>query len=241
MLDDQNVRWFLAGLSSATAIGASIASSKTSFDIAYNTPIGMTTWERIKSNWKQYIPSALLLGTSIACTLSGNIIANNVEAGLLLGLGAYAQNRERLFDAFDKEKARAPRLKTRYNEVLWFDATRGDDSGYFGATPEDFLIAMYELELELQEEKSVSYGDFYRFLQVPVPPMADLKGWSIGAGIVYGYETIRFKRELITLDDGLECNVFRFVHEPTYDYLDYTPDEDLWENRENISRYYGTV
>lgn len=217
-MTDQNERWFLAGLAVSSLIGSNVLTGLASKKAA---ELG----KKFKESWKYYIPTAIVVALGAAGIIGGNVIADGVEASLMLAAGAYAQNRSRLNQVFRNEKPEY--VEPEIGELLFFDATRGDDGAYFSATIEDFVLAMYELNRLMQVDQTVSYGEFYRLLRLRPPRTTDDKGWSIGAGVVYGYQWIDVTRDLVTLDDGLEVNVIRFVHQPTYDYLDYHPDEPL--------------
>lgn len=227
-MTDQNTRWLLAGLASVGVIGTGILSAKASFRAA-DMDLWYLPWkEKLKRAGPLYIPAALVAAGTISCIIGGNVVADHAEAGLVMAAGVYAQNRERLTEVFRKDNRRQ-RFEVEPGEVLWFDATLRDDGGYFGATIEEFVVALYEINRLMQVTKSVSYAEFYRLLGIRSPRLTDDKGWSIGAGVVYGYEWIDVSHDLITLDDGLECHVIRFAHDPTYDYLDYMVDEDKWQ------------
>lgn len=222
-----NIQWLLSGIATSGVIGTAMLSAKAASDVASQKP---------KSPIKHYIPAAIMGLVTIGCILGGttlgDVVQNNLTTALALGGQAAYERGKKLEEIYTVDGK--PVKPTSYPSLqreqrLYFDMNRSIDDAYFGSTPEEILVALYHINRKMQIDGEVSYAEFYRWLRLPHQPYMENMGWSIGAGVVYGYEWIDLEREKIVLDDGLECTCINFVHKPTDDYMSYTPDEDDWD------------
>lgn len=232
-------RWFLAGAASAGVVITGVESSLAMYQLCKENPVTdgeWTLWKRIKKAFPYYIPTLVFGGATIGGVLGSNAIADHTEkiltATILSALAMRDQNRKKLEEVFDDpgEVEVLPRKEMKGDEELYFDMTLSVDDGYFSATPEEIVVALYRLNKDLQLDHTVAYERFYLYLGLPVPKACMDKGWSIGAGVIYGYEWIDADLEDEVLDDGLVVHKFKFYHEPREDYLDYVDNEMDYED-----------
>ena len=239
-MDEHGARWLLAAAASLGVVGTAVAASKASFKVA---ELKLPPKKAIK----HYIPAAVIGLLTIGCVIGANIVGDHENAvlssALLLAEEGLVRRRDKSDAAMEelasehqekikdisqaiKRKAKPPKIY--YDELLWHDGLRGVD-GYFGATELDMWLALYFLNRELAIRHEVSLAFFYEHLGLSVPDWSRDVGWSLGAGVVYGYEFIDCVWETMPYDDNLECNLLTFPYPPTNDYLWYTPDEDKWQ------------
>lgn len=244
-MNEKVLRWGLAGIASLGVVGTGILVRKETIKIIRTGAAG--DW---KKELKSYIPAISIGILTIGCIVGANALgdlANSTLSSLLLVADEmYLKDRQKSDKAMEtiakdhetamhviskdiREKCEIPAIRRR--ELLWYDGLRGED-GYFGATDLNMWIALYFLNRELAIKHEVSLAYFYEQLGLSVPKGADEIGWSLGAGVVYGYEHIDCTWERVHYDDNLVCRFISFPYPPTKDYLWYTPDEAKYQGWE---------
>lgn len=244
-MNEKLVRWCLAGLASVGVVSTGLLVRKETIDVVKKGVVGK--W---KKELPHYIPAISVGLLTIGCIVGANVlgdVANATLSSLLLAadevyfkdrkrseeaMESVAQEHESAMQVISKDiRSKCTIPKIRRQELLWHDGFRGVD-GYFGATDLNMWIALYFLNRELAIKHEVSLAYFYEQLGLSVPEGADEVGWSLGAGVVYGYEHIDVTWERVPYDDGLVCRFITFPYPPTHDYLWYTPDEAKYQGWE---------
>lgn len=244
-MNEKVIRWVLAGVASFGVVGTGLLARKAAKNVVS---------KGVDGNWKEelkcYIPTISIGLLTIGCVIGANIIGDVANAELsslvLLAEEAYLKDRKRSEEAMEsvakdhdeamqviskdiRKRCKIPEISR--HEILWYDGLRGMD-GYFGSTEINMWIALYFLNRELAINHCVTLAYFYEQLGISVPEGADEIGWSLGAGVVYGYEHIDCVWERQTYDDGLVCRFLSFPYPPTSDYLWYTDDEAKYQGWE---------
>lgn len=90
---------------------------------------------------------------------------------------------------------------------------------YFNISMEDYKDAIYKLNRNMALRGYVSLNEFYAFLGLPGDDeLLDILGWdSITLAEGDGAYWIDIELEKVTTDDGLECNVIRYLFDPILD------------------------
>ncbi len=245
-MDESTARWILAAAASAGVVGVGVASAGATWELS----------KKPKPTWKEkiagYIPAVTIGLLTIGCIISANVIGDEANATLsallLMADEAYLKRKETSDKAVAEiaeergltvsdvtkdifRRHRPPRVGRE--EELWYDghlATLRGSDGYFGATELEMWIALYFTNRRMQLDGEVSLAYFYRKLHLKPPEGSEDIGWSIGAGVVYGYEFIDCVWEEVHYDDNLVCQLLTFPYPPTKDFMTYTPDEDVWQD-----------
>lgn len=246
-MDERVVRWLLAGTASLGVVGVGVSSAAITKKLVEKKA---TMKEKVAS----YIPVVGIGILTIGCIVAANVIGDEaiatMSALVLLADEAYMKRKETSDEAVREiaedngltmsdvakdifRRKRPPRVGRE--EELWYDGLRGLN-GYFGASELDMWIALYLLNRKMQIDGEVTLAYFYKKLHLSIPEGADEVGWSIGAGVVYGYSFIDCTWETYPYDDNLECNFITFPYPPTSDYLLYTPDEGAWQGWESAKK-----
>lgn len=195
----------------------------------------LTKAEVLKAAVPAYIPTALLVVSTLSCMFGANILnrkqqASYISAYTLLdnsfrkykdkvkemyGDGADDEVKEQLIEA----EHRGLDISPSDEKLVFYEDNYGE---FFELTKEEVLMAENELNRTFILRGYVSLNDFYAYLGLPEKDFGEVLGWSQWAGEeIYGYQWIDFVHKKYTLDDGLEYYIISMPFPPTMDYEEY--------------------
>lgn len=199
-----------------------------------------TPKEVMKLTWKEYIPTALVAGTTIGCIVGANTLNLKVQKELASAynmLSSYffayrdqvkeiygEEGHNKVIDGIIKHKCEDVYMYTQgilSNSHLYFDTTDPDkirtfydsySQRYFESTASRVLEAEYHLNRNYILGGGISINEFYEYLGLEKVEGGDEVGWdSFQDEICW----IDFDHTTATLDDGMEIFVIDFVFGPT--------------------------
>lgn len=168
----------------------------------------LTREEVIKSVWKCYIWTFLLLGAAIACGITSHVQSNKIIEGsslayssLLETYNMYQHNvgrvlsnkqqrdvlHETVHDIVENDgpnpkvtdiKPTTKIVVSEDTKVLFRDAYSSKGSGYFRMTMNDARIAIAKFNKWLMDNDQATLNDWYDFLGLGHSEMGDVLGWS---------------------------------------------------------------
>ena len=191
----------------------------------------LTNLEKVKVAGPSYIPAALIgLGT-ITCIFGANIL-NKRQQAALASVYAFLDNSykeyinkvEELYGEDANAQVVEEIAKDKYEEddfefddgELFYDTF---SRRYFESTTEDVLRAEYEFNKKLALHGGAFLNDFYDLLGIQRIDAGDTLGWSQGVlSSMYWDYWLDFDHDKVVMDDGLECTLITFRHEPVIDF-----------------------
>ena len=188
----------------------------------------------VRVTWKYYVPTAVMLGTSIACMVGANQINHKrnvlLAASYELASTAVDEYKDVIVEEFGEEKAteiddkvvkkrvERQRQEVEYDEIietgkgdtLYYDET---SARYFRSNKESIREAINNLNFRMLKcENYVSLNDFYDEIGIRRTSKGDDSGWSADRGLI----EIRLSSQLGPKDEP--CGVIIFRSEPRPDY-----------------------
>lgn len=157
----------------------------------------LTTPEKIKVVWKEYLPAAGTLTVSVACIICANRVSTKrlaaMAAAYSLSEKAYGEYREKVIEKFNANKERQVRdeiaqdhvtnnpprdgqiIITGNGDVLCLDKPTGR---YFRSNMEKLRSVQNDVNLQIVEIGGATLGDFYAWLNLKKTPFSDEVGWT---------------------------------------------------------------
>ena len=188
----------------------------------------------VRVTWKYYVPTAVMLGTSIACMVGANQINHKrnvlLAASYEIASTALDEYKDVIVEEFGEEKAteiddkvvkkrvERQRQEVEYDEIietgkgdtLYYDET---SARYFRSNKESIREAINNLNFRMLKcENYVSLNDFYDEIGIRRTSKGDDSGWSADRGWI----EIRLSSQLGPKDEP--CGVIIFRSEPRPDY-----------------------
>lgn len=188
----------------------------------------------VRVTWKYYVPTAVMLGTSIACMVGANQINHKrnvlLAASYEIASTALDEYKDVIVEEFGEEKAteiddkvvkkrvERQRQEVEYDEIietgkgdtLYYDET---SARYFRSNKESIREAINNLNFRMLKcENYVSLNDFYDEIGIRRTSKGDDSGWSADRGLI----EIRLSSQLGPKDEP--CGVIIFRSEPRPDY-----------------------
>lgn len=223
----------------ATSIEASKATIKANEirnDLKETKNDDVSLEETIKACWKEYIPTAVVGGATIACIVGSSIIAANDQKKLMAAYAlldrGYRTYRKKISETFGQDVD--TNIANEVSEELTVEMADHDEFGgekilfydiyrdrYFDATMRQVQEAIYVLNRTLQINGYASVNDFYRALHIAETEEGNYIGWNIDEIVSWlGYCWLDFNVEATNLGDGLKCYVLEAVYTPNEAYMD---------------------
>lgn len=194
----------------------------------------LTNLEKVKVAGPSYIPAALIgLGT-ITCIFGANMLNRHQQAALISAYAfldnSYKEYRNKVEELYG-EGANAQVVEEIAKDKYEEDDFEFDDGElfydtfsrrYFESTSEDVLRAEYEFNKSLALNGGAYLNDFYDLLGIQRIDAGDTLGWSqsVLSSIYWDY-WLDFDHDKVVMDDGLECTIITFRHEPVVDFHYY--------------------
>lgn len=189
---------------------------------------------------KCYIPTALSCSATVACILGANILNKRQQASLISAYTLLDQNykdyKNKVRDIYGEDAEKEIRTEiardvikdsdimtppTEDNTMLFYDEYSGR---VFESTEADVMAAEYHFNRNFILRGYATLNEFYDFLGLLNSESGDYVGWSIEAGIEYGYQWIDFWHDDIYIenDNGDEELVKRIAMPfgPTADFIE---------------------
>lgn len=198
----------LTGLGSAgvilTAASSAYAAYKSILELS-NDEIHKTSIKtKAKIIIKNYIPTAILAGSSMACIIGANKLSRKKQAALM---SAYILSETALSDLRNRcgNDIRAEIAKDNYsedsiieaepisqygNKLLFYEEFSGR---YFRSTYEHVELAEKKLSDKLADTGYASLNDYYNFLGINETANGNIMGWSDTDVMHYGVDPIHFE------------------------------------------------
>lgn len=193
----------------------------------------LTTTEKLKIVWKEYIPTAFITSGTIACILGANAANKHNQAMLLSAAGLVNGYYKTITDKIKQSEsygtinnANRSLMQERYDSCgniygedcdgkkLFYDCYSGR---YFRSTLDDVLQAEADLNALLKSDGRAYLNDYYRYIGLPGIDCGNFIGWTeMELNMLYATSWVNFLHERVILDDGLECWLIT-ANDPTTD------------------------
>lgn len=195
----------------------------------------LTKSEKIKIAGPKYVPSILIGSATLACIFGANILNKRHQAALVSAYtlvdSSFKEYKRKVAELYgedaNKEVTRKIaedryeeyELEEKENTKLFFD---NYSMRYFESTMEDVLRAEYELNKRIAVNSGAYVNEFYELLDIPKTDYGAAVGWSqaILSDMYWDY-WLDFDHDEAVMDDGLECCIISFRHEPVIDFEYY--------------------
>lgn len=168
-----------------TAILSSKAAVKTNSELEIQTK-KLSKKKIVKVYAKNYIPTAIIGGLTIASVVGSDLISSKKQANLIAAYTALStgykkyqgkvkevlgiEKEQEIFDKVAKDNYKDIPEKIDEEKTLFYDEMSGK---YFWSTEKDVIVAEYELNHEFQINGTVTLNRFYELLEA-----TDLIDWS---------------------------------------------------------------
>lgn len=195
----------------------------------------LTTIETVKVAWKPYIPPVLVGASTIACIFGANMLNKRKQAALMSAYAlldnSYKEYKNKVQELYGEEASnhiQEELAKDKYEDAdielsedkqLFFDEFSGR---YFESTTVDVLKAEYEFNKQLSDRGAAYLNELYVLLDIPTTDYGDKLGWDAYRLFEMTWSKwVDFRHSKCTMDDGLECTIISFSHDPTPGFEDY--------------------
>ena len=197
----------------------------------------MTLKEKVKTSWKCYIPSGIIVTSTILCIIYSDTIVINEKIALLSALTAsqnrYKDIRESIDDVCDdktkeeifkknvREKVPTDVYIDRTDVKLFYEEYTGE---FFYATIQDVLEAECLFNKQLSIVGYAILNDFYDILGLPKTNTGKYLGWctddkfSETAAIS---PWVDFEHSMMTDDSGCEYYYLNYSNQPIVQPMGY--------------------
>ena len=196
----------------------------------------LTKWETIQVAAPVYIPSLLIMATTLTCIFGANILNKRKQASLMSAYALLNQThrsyRNKVIELHGEEadqEINAEIAKDQYEEEkieledpekkLFYDLF---SKQYFESTEADVLEAQYLLNRSLSIRGYASAKEYYDFLGIPSVDGGEEIGWSTGMNSeFYWQEWVDFPQQHTIMEDNLECTIIYMAQEPRLEWQEY--------------------
>lgn len=194
----------------------------------------MTLTQKIKKTWKCYIPSGLIMTSTILCIIYSDKVSMNEKIALINALSSVQDNYRNIKHAVDetcdpetresiikktiREKVPKDIYMERTGEKIFYEDYRGK---HFSSTIDSVLKAEYLFNKQLSIVGYASLNDFYKLLGLPETDEGKYLGWGVkdcysSADSVNPW--VDFIHEKMEDDDGVEYFHLDYSNEPYTNY-----------------------
>lgn len=196
----------------------------------------LTKTEKIKIAGPSYVPSILIGSATLACIFGANILNKRHQAALVSAYtlvdSSFKEYKRKVTELYGEDANKEVTRKIvedRYedyepeeensNVKLFFD---NYSMRYFESTMENVLRAELELNKRIAVNSGAYVNEFYELLDIPQTDYGAAVGWSqaILSDMYWDY-WLDFDHDEVVMDDGLECCIISFRHEPVIDFEYY--------------------
>lgn len=213
----------------ATFRAADIIAREESDQFTEIHPTGLTTKDKTKLVWKEYIPPAIALTGTVSCI----VLASSISSSRLAAMAAAykilekhsTEYREKIIEKLGKGKEREVRDEISADRVAANPLPRiGGTSSplmdhevwcldahtqrYFKSDMQTLRAAENELNRRIYLDMDASLSDFYHEIGLSSPPMASEIGWDIDNKLELSISTQ-------LADGGIPCLVINFETIPS--------------------------
>ena len=192
-----------------------------------------TKKEKLKIAAPCYVPTVITGLSTILCIFGANKLNKKTQESLAAAYAllnqTYTEYRDSVKDIYgvDGNKKVVAHVAEKRIEENGLE-NQPDTDVFFDFFSLQFFKAKLSTILEvehaanemLQMHGYVSLGTLYSFMGADIQECDESLGWSLGAGKLYGYDTIQFDISEMPREDGSRYYVLDFVDAPTEDYLD---------------------
>ena len=196
----------------------------------------------LKEHWKEYIPSAAICLSTVACIFGANILNKKQQAALITTYGllnaSYKKYKDKvkevcgeethknILDEVMKEECNIARKNWAYTFAGAGTLALDDDDEpdivrtfydpfskrYFDCPLSKVIDAEYHINRNYMINGAVSMNDFYEFIGIPIIENGDDYGWSIDE--LQDFFWIDFFHNSISLDDGMKIIAIEYLFDP---------------------------
>lgn len=196
----------------------------------------LTKVEVVKIAGPAYVPTVVLVVSTLACIFGANVLNQRAQASLMSAYalvdGAYKDYRKKVDELYGDEasgRVRAEIAKDKYEEDGIKEIEEGNrlyydyySERYFEATPYQVQKAEYEINKTLIMDDAVYLNEWYSQLGLERVKHGDDFGWNTCANMDAYWQTwIDFHHEKVIMEDGLECIIISFMQEPYPDFEEW--------------------
>lgn len=186
----------------------------------------LTPLEKVKTVWPCYIPAAITGLGSIACIFGANGLSKKSQASIasaymLLEQASkeYQKKTKELCGVEMHRKIKSTIVsekpcpyKPSTETLIFYEENYGE---FFERTYDEVRDAEYQLNRLFALNGEATLNDFYDLLSLKRIPSGDSVGWSQDSGFIfYDHPWIEFEHEVITMDDGMECQCINMPFGP---------------------------
>lgn len=195
----------------------------------------LTKLEIVKVAGPAYIPAIITGVSTIACIFGANALNKRQQASLMSAYALlnakYNDYKNKVGELYGDDADRTVRTelaKDNYEEndisvddgkILFYDEF---SERYFESTMETVIKAEYEINKKMTLWGGAYVNEFYEHLDIPPIDQGDEMGWNHE----YLMQSIwskwlEFEHTKVVMDDGLECYIISFGHDPMFDFEFY--------------------
>lgn len=186
----------------------------------------LTPLEKVKTVWPCYIPAAITGLGSIVCIFGANGLSKKSQASIasaymLLEQASkeYQKKTKELCGVEMHRKIKSTIVsekpcpyKPSTETLIFYEENYGE---FFERTYDEVRDAEYQLNRLFALNGEATLNDFYDLLSLKRIPSGDSVGWSQDSGFIfYDHPWIEFEHEVITMDDGMECQCINMPFGP---------------------------
>ena len=184
--------------------------------------------EKIKQTWKIYIPTAIMLASTITSIVALHRVGLNREASALalykVSEQAFTRYRNKVVEKLGEESEKEVRESVSQDtvnnnppgggivvvngSVLCYDTYSGR---YFQSSMEDINRALNEFNLKIIHDNYASLTEFYELVGLEANGSSDDVGWMTDALLEVSYSSV-------LTPDGRPCLAVDFRNAPVVDY-----------------------
>ena len=226
---------FILNFASVIGVGLTMASAiKDTTKACKLVTDDMTLKEKIKKTWKCYIPSGLIMSSTVLCIIYSDKVSMNEKIALLNTLGMVQDNYKNLRESVNENcdpKTRDEILKStirkKVPKELYLERTEEKvfyeeyTCKYFTSTIDNVLKAEYMFNKQLSIVGRATLNDFYELLGISKTEAGESLGWSVYDGYYGSIETnpwVDFDHSKMEDDDGIEYFYLNYSNQPRVNY-----------------------
>lgn len=179
--------------------------------------------ETVKVAWKPYIPAIISGATTISCIIGSNYINKKTQESLLSAYLLLDNYRKKCHMKSVDRSIENRVIASKYDKNTKLDASKElffdyQSMRYFQSTFDELEKVKSILNDKLINDGFVCLNDMYDILHMKHVPYGYQLGWGAMENQKIGYG-LDFVYENTVLDDGLECNIFTIVTDPSIVYI----------------------
>lgn len=201
------------------------------FERGFHYDRELETKEKVKVAIPCYIPTIITGVSTILCVCGAHKLNKNVQKSLMSAYmlldHSYKEYRNSVKETYGEDgelsvvkniadKKVEGMSPVEENEEIFFDFF---SLGTFNSTLSRLNEAVESANEIMKTHGCVSLGTLYYLMGKDSTNDDEALGWSVGAGKLYDYDSIKLDIEEATGKDGIKYYVIDFVDSPTEDYM----------------------